>query len=138
MLKAIWLHRNSRQIRQKKRKRPILHHTCVTWSELTSYISTMLQPLFINQSFSYIRGKNCQFEPNNLFSYNLEISGITYVCLIVCGFTFLEKYPFKQGHAQHQTKKVFYELIVKYCYCMFKKACASLCMIYLYFAPLIF
>ena len=37
---GIWLHRKSRQIRFF-RKRPILHHTCATCSELPSYISTM-------------------------------------------------------------------------------------------------
>ena len=35
VVECIWLHR-------KNRKRPILHHTYATWSELPSYISTML------------------------------------------------------------------------------------------------
>ena len=38
---GIWLHRKSRQIREKKnRKRLILHHTCATCSEVPSH--TML------------------------------------------------------------------------------------------------
>ena len=39
----IRLHRNSRQIQRTFRKRPILHHTCATYSELPSYISTMVK-----------------------------------------------------------------------------------------------
>ena len=38
-----WLHRKSRQLQKKNRKRPISHHTCATCSELPSYISTILQ-----------------------------------------------------------------------------------------------
>ena len=38
-VQGIWLHWKSRQIRKKK---PILHHTCATWSELPSYISSMV------------------------------------------------------------------------------------------------
>ena len=34
-------HRKNRQIQKKNRKRPILLHTCATWSELPSYISPM-------------------------------------------------------------------------------------------------
>ena len=30
--------------RKKNRKRPILHHTCATFSDLPSYVSTMVQP----------------------------------------------------------------------------------------------
>ena len=41
-VKGIWLHRKIRYIRKKNQKRPILHHTCATYSELPSYISTML------------------------------------------------------------------------------------------------
>ena len=38
-VKSIRLHQESRQ----NRKRPILHHTCATCSDLPSYISTMIQ-----------------------------------------------------------------------------------------------
>ena len=38
---VIWLHRKSCQIRRKFRKITILHHTCATYSELLSYISSM-------------------------------------------------------------------------------------------------
>ena len=38
-------------------KRPILHHTCATWSELPSYISTMIRirSLHLGLSFCVIR-----------------------------------------------------------------------------------
>ena len=45
-VEGLWLHRKSRQIREKNRKRPILHHTCATCSEVPSYISTMHEPIF--------------------------------------------------------------------------------------------
>ena len=41
-VKGIWLHQKSLQIRIISRKRPILHHTCATCSELPSYINTMI------------------------------------------------------------------------------------------------
>ena len=33
-VEGIWFHRKSRQIRIFVWKRPILHQTCVTWSEI--------------------------------------------------------------------------------------------------------
>ena len=43
-VEGIWLHQKCRQIREeKKQKRPILHHTCATYSELPSYISIMIK-----------------------------------------------------------------------------------------------
>ena len=45
-VEGIWLHRKSRQMRErKKRKRPILHHTCATCSELPFNVSTMPTPI---------------------------------------------------------------------------------------------
>ena len=39
-VESIWLHRKSRQSRFFS-ERPILHHTCATYSELSSYVSTI-------------------------------------------------------------------------------------------------
>ena len=44
-VEGTWLHRKSHQIRFFVRKRPILHHTFATCSELPSYISTMTKTI---------------------------------------------------------------------------------------------